>query len=285
MISSQPLPSLIDITWLSQHMDDPNLIILDASIPSISTSEKERLHLKTIPNALFFDLKKVFSNQSAVLPNTIPSPEDFESACRVLGIANNSKIVLYDDKGIYSSPRAWFLFKLMGFTNVSILDGGLPAWIESGLLTKNSYRSFPKKQGDFKTNFKPELVVTADQVLKAIKDSNYIIIDARSYDRFTGVTPEPRNDIKGGHIPSSVNIPYTKLIKDGKLIYQAELAKLVHTFKSDQKHTIFTCGSGITACILMFAFECAGHTNSSLYDGSWTEWGQLPDIPIVKKAV
>ncbi|MFL1894386.1 sulfurtransferase [Aquimarina sp. 2-A2] len=280
MSSTQKIPGLVDDVWLSQHLDDPHLILLDASIKNVAAPENNNGNYAILPKAQFFDLKKVFSDQSASLPSMVPSPQEFEIACRTLGISQNSKVVVYDNKGIYSSPRAWFLFKIMGFDNVAILNGGLPAWLQAGRRTTNQYHTTNKEQGSFKAHFRPELVVNAEEVLNAINDPHKLIIDARSHGRFTGTEPEPRADLKGGHIPRSINIPYTELLKNGKFIDQVSLKSVLNTLNLDNKHLIFTCGSGITACILKFSFEKAGYEKASVYDGSWTEWGQLSNAPI-----
>ncbi|TYP76299.1 sulfurtransferase [Aquimarina intermedia] len=280
MSSTQNIPELVDDVWLSQHLDDPHLILLDASIKNVMDQENSNKNYAILPKAQFFDLKKVFSDQSVSLPNMVPLPRNFEKACRALGISKSSKVVIYDTKGIYSSPRAWFLFKIMGFDNVAILDGGLPAWLQAGRRTTNQYQITNKEQGSFKARFRPELVVNAEEVLNAINGPHKLIIDARSHGRFTGTEPEPRADLKAGHIPGSINIPYTELLKNGKFIDQVSLKSVLNTLNLNNKHLIFTCGSGITACILKFAFEQSGYQNASVYDGSWTEWGQLSNAPI-----
>ena len=273
---------IVSIHWLHQHLNDPDLIILDASMASglvkydpISTEVR-------IPGARFFDFKNTFRDTSNPLPNTIPGAEAFQEGCRQLGINQGSQIVIYDFYGVYTSPRARWLFLAMGHQEVAVLDGGLPAWMNSGKPTE-SIREESYKRGDFEARYQAELVRDAQYVLDHLDDPNVKVLDARSEGRFTGQTPEPRGDMKSGHMPNAINLPYGKVLKDGHYLPKEELTKLFDELDLGDASLTFSCGSGITACVIMLASELATDNPKSVFDGSWSEWGQeSKGFPVVK---
>lgn len=268
---------IVSVKWLHEHIGDADLIVLDASQQVNQGKVEPKLKDIQIKGARYFDIKNDFSDNESPLPNTLPSPEVFATAARKLGINNDSKIVVYDSLGIYSSPRAWWLFKIMGHENVWVLDGGLPEWAKHGYaVEKPEKRAYPL--GNFVSKFKPELFKTKEQILENIATKEAVLIDARSQDRFLGETEEPREGLRSGHIPGSINIPYTRLLLDGKFLPKEELAKIL---PQDDKPLLFTCGSGVTACIDLIAYELIENKNQkAVYDGSWTEWGQIASLPI-----
>lgn len=273
---------VISTTWLSENLTHPDLIILDATIPKVAGSKPEHLNQEKIQGARFFDIKGVFSDKETNVPNMLPSAEIFEKACSELGICDHHTLVVYDQLGIYSSPRVWWMFKVMGFNNIAILDGGLPAWNKESLPTETisiGDTSYPK--GDFVAKHRPEFVSNADDILSEIIDRNTLILDARSEGRFKALEPEPRSDLKGGHIPTSKSLWYGHVLKDQHMHSIPKLKETFENFNIENKKLIFTCGSGITACIILLAAELAGYRNQmSVYDGSWSEWGQLEGVPI-----
>ncbi len=276
--TTQPI---VSIDWLSDHLDDPDLVILDASIKKVGNPTESNYSGIKIKNAVFFDIKNSFSDKTNEIPNMLPSEEVFTESCRSLGICSHNKIVVYDNLGIYSSPRVWWMFKTMGYTNVAILDGGLPAWKNVNLPCEPIDNSLlDAKKGNFKAKHVPELVTNAKTLLKEIYSTDSITIDARSIGRFKGIDPEPRKNLKGGHIPNSVNLPYKNVLKKGKMLPTNELRNIFTNINVKNKKMIFTCGSGISASILFLAAELAGFHNISIYDGSWSEWGQLENVPI-----
>ncbi len=273
--------SIVSTQWLKEHLDHPSLIILDASIPKVGQNPLDIEGGLRIKGSRFMDLKGVFRDKVNPLPNTVPSPEDFQVGARNLGIHQSSTVVIYDVHGIYSSPRGWWLFKLMGHNQVAVLDGGFPAWEADGFpIEKMQEYNGPK--GNFTSAFKAELISNYQQVLDKVEDNNTQIIDARSSGRFNATEPEPRSDIRGGHIPGSSNLPIKELIKDGHLLELDIIDEKLEEAKALDKDLIFTCGSGITACVLAFTADVAGRKNISVYDGSWTEWGGRDELPVEK---
>ncbi len=269
---------IVSVSWLKENLDHPNLILLDASIPVVTENLKSKTS-QIIKGALFFDLKTTFSNPDAYVPNTFPSSDRFEKGCRALGIDNKSLIIIYDSKGIYSSPRAWYMFKTMGHENVAILNGGLPEWLKHDGSYTNSYATTPSL-GNFKANFEYQRLISATEILEQLIDKTYIIIDARSSDRFNGKIAEPRKDLRKGHIPTAVNIPYTSVLRDNKYLPQIELKQLFEKINLSNAPIILSCGSGITACIVLLAIHLISEQKLHLYDGSWTEWGKGEKYPI-----
>lgn len=265
---------LVSVDWLYDNLKAENLIILDASIPIVSSNSSNK-NTQHIPSALFFDLKNKFSDVSGIFPNTYPSAEQFQKEARKLGINDTSIIVVYDDKGIYSSPRAWWLFKSFGLKNVAVLNGGLPAWIANGYKVVESFAN-KNFEGKFVAKVNPDLMCFFDEIRKSTLDSSCIILDARSKNRFFGLESEPRQGLRSGQIPNSKNLFYKDLFQDNGLMKsQVDLKGIFKNYKLHNKRTIFSCGSGITACILALGAELAGFTNLCVYDGSWTEYGSL----------
>lgn len=269
---------LVSVSWLKENINNPDVVVLDATIPVV-TDKSQIANSTVISGARFFDLKNVFSDTNAALPNTAPTPSQFEMGCRDLGINSDSVIVIYDSKGIYSSPRAWFLFKIMGHRTVSVLDGGLPEWIKNeGSYGTDYVKSHPR--GNFTSNFKHTQFINVNAILENISTGNIIIIDARSENRFLGKVPEPRAGLKRGHIPNAINLPFPKLIQDGKFLPKEALKNTFDSLSIGSKPLVFSCGSGITACILFFAASLVLDNDLFLYDGSWSEWGEGDNYPI-----
>ena len=272
---------IVSVEWLADHINDPNLIVLDATIAKV-TQPKNDIAEVQIPGARFFDIKKVFSDLTSGVPNMLATPEQFEKGCSALGITNTHTLIIYDRLGIYSSPRAWWMFMTMGFTNVAVLDGGLPAWIQAGLPTEKLSASSSDPNGSFQSKYKENLVCNLQDVQAAMNATDTLILDARSAGRFNATAPEPRADLRGGHIPGSKSLPYTQVLSNNHFLPKAELKIIFDKLDVRHKKLIFTCGSGITACIILLAAHISGHENLSVYDGSWSEWGLPNGLPIAQ---
>lgn len=269
---------IVSAEWLSNNLNDPNLIILDTSPKSNVSGETTAYEGLQIPNSRNVDLKEHFSDKAAQFPNTVPSAEQFEAECRKLGINKNSNIVVYDNLGVYTSPRVWWLFKIMGHENIVVLDGGLPEWVTQGFATIPREENTTYEQGDFEAKLHPEFVKTYEEILENTETNNFVVVDARSAGRFAGTAPEPRKGLKSGSIPNSVNIPYQDVLENGKFKSVEELKALFAEKIGDADNLTFSCGSGLTACIIMLANELSVNKGIAVYDGSWTEWAELQGL-------
>lgn len=260
---------VVSVTWLKENLEANNLIILDGTIAKPFSEETP-----SVPKARFFDIKQKFSDTSDPFPSAFPEIEQFEAEARNLGVNTNSAIVVYDDKGIYSSARVWWLFKAFGYTNVAILDGGLPAWKAAGYAT-DFMTLYSGSKGDFKADLQPNYMLFFDDMEKAVAEGTHTIVDARSSARFNCEVSEPRAGLRRGTIPNSTNLPYTAILEDGKLKSKKEIAKALYMVAAPDDTIVFSCGSGITACVLALGAELSGYKNVQVYDGSWTEYGAL----------
>jgi len=269
-------------TLISHQIDNQELVILDASIPAVG-DKKQVLPAwpnVTISNAKRFDLKGDFSDLSSSLSHTMPNEAQFELAAQSLGINKNSQIVIYDDIGVYSAPRAWWMFKAMGFKHVAVLDGGLPAWLEKNKAASVSSISNEIASGNFIAQFDPSYFCDHQLVLAAINTPGIITLDARSANRFSGSVNEPRVGVRSGHIPKSLNLPYAQLFINGKFLSKNELMLILNSIAQVEEQLLFSCGSGVTACILALAADICGYQKLSVYDGSWSEWGSDAALPV-----
>jgi thiosulfate/3-mercaptopyruvate sulfurtransferase len=265
---------IVSVAWLKNHLEDPNLVVLNASIPKVTDASEEISEEKLIPNSRFFDIKTKFSDTSAPFPSTFPSETQFTKQAQLLGIKKDSAIVVYDTKGIYSSARAWWLFKAFGHQNIAVLDGGLPAWNKANYATE-SYRPYQGENGNFVGFVNKRAMKFFDDVKMESKNKSHIIMDARSEVRFKCLIDEPREGLRRGTIPNSVNLPFEDVL-DGYCLKSADKLKLIFSELAKPNDSItFSCGSGITACVLALGADIAGYKNISVYDGSWTEWGSL----------
>lgn len=254
------------------------MVLLDATIDKIDASLKDE-KLELIPHSLFFDTENRASETSSPLPHTLTSVENFSNYIAELGIHKDSIIVVYDRWGVYSSPRAWWTFKVFGFENVFVLDGGLPAWKGNQLPVVDAYIE-TKKTTPITVQLNKEWIATADNVLQVLEDENVRIVDARSPARFRGKQAEPRPGIRSGHIPNAYNVFFEDILDENFLQSPQKINLIFKAIGDPENDYIFSCGSGITASILALAAYSIGYHSVKVYDGSWSEWGANPDLPI-----
>ena len=273
--------TLVSTDWLAEHMKDPDLRILDAStyLPGVDRDGRTEYDAVHIPGARFFDIDDVSDGRSD-LPHMVPPIEKFMSRVRAMGVGDGHQIVVYDGSGLFSAARVWWLFRLMGQNNIAVLDGGLPKWIAEGREVEDLAPVIRDRH--MTVRFQNQMVRDVTQVSSASKLGTSQIVDARAAARFRGEEPEPREGLRLGHIPNSRNVPFTDLLNDDKTMKTPDQTRAI--FESAgvdlKKPIITTCGSGVTAAVLGLALERMGHDMWSLYDGSWTEWGMFPTVPV-----
>ncbi|TJZ92650.1 3-mercaptopyruvate sulfurtransferase [Paracoccus gahaiensis] len=273
--------TLVSTDWLAAHLSDPDLRIIDASwhMPASGREARAEYDAAHIPGARFFDIDAI-SDQRSALPHMAPPVEMFISRMRAMGIGDGHQVVIYDNSDVRSAFRVWWTFRLMGKTDVAVLDGGLSKWQAEG----RAIEDMPPVLRDRHITVQRQagLVRDVTQVAAASKLDDHHIIDARAPERFRGDAPEPRPGLRAGHIPGARNLPFGRLFHaDGTMIDPDALRTAFQEAGVDlTKPAITTCGSGVTAAILSFALERIGHRNHALYDGSWTEWGSYPDLNI-----
>ncbi len=273
--------SIVSVQWLAENLSAENLILFDASMkPIVPIPDAVPETPAYIPGSLRFDFDDVLCDHNTSLPHMMPSPEFFTDEMQKLGVNGGSAIVVYDKVNVYSSPRAWWMFRAMGHKQVAVLDGGLPAWIQAGHATVPTLVT-PKQRGDFASRPQGGLFVDSKYVTQALADSAFSVIDGRSAGRFKGQDPEPRTGLRGGHMPSAVNIPHMNVLDNGLMLSKPKLQAIFEKHKD--KKMIFSCGSGVTACVVALAAEQVGYKDLAVYDGSWSEWGREDSgLPVVK---
>ncbi len=271
---------LVSAEWMHDQIGNDGVKIVDASwfLPNQGRDGFAEYLQGHIPGAVYFPIDDI-ADRTNPLPHMLPAPDQFADAAGKLGIAATDRIVVYDAIGLFSAARVWWTFTVFGAADVSVLDGGLPAWkacgfpIESGPVTVE-----PKH---FEIHFDPRTVSDHDDVKQALRSGERLVVDARSGERFRGQAPEPRPELPSGHMPGSLNLPFGELIDaDGRLKSNPEIRQAFEKAGVDLSAPITTsCGSGVTAAILSLALHSIGHSDLSLYDGSWTEWASRDDCP------
>jgi thiosulfate/3-mercaptopyruvate sulfurtransferase len=274
---------LVTPSWLASQLENPRTVILDATLPPVGVHplvDTRASYLKQhIPGAVFFDIEE-FSDHTTTLPHMLPPADVLARDLSSLGIGDHSSIIIYEQEGVFSAPRAWWMLRTFGASDVHILDGGLHAWVEGGFPTTSGLVSLPP--ANFHPSFDQAAIKNFAQIQQMIH-GHAQILDARSTGRFSGASPEPRPRLSSGHMPGATSVPFPDLLSNGRLKSAEEL----RTFFSDKGIDInqpitTTCGSGVTAAVVALGLDIAGATQVSLYDGSWAEYAQHPDAVIEK---
>ena len=272
--------------WLAEHQDDPDLQIVDARMAPAGQEMLRDMHGEYLaghlPEAPFFDIEQL-SDRHSPYPHMMPRAETFAVAMRELGIDADKHLIVYDEGNLFSAPRAWWMLRAFGAEQVSILAGGLAGWKEAGYALQTGEVKLP--EAEFEAHYNHELVKSITDVLLISHEGTAQIVDARPADRFNGEVDEPRPGLQRGHIPGSLNVPWSELVVDGQLKPAAELEAVFKRHGVDlTKPIVASCGSGVTAVVAILALTALGIKEVKLYDGSWGEWGSRDDLPIEKTA-
>ena len=284
-MSRQFADPLVSTAWLAQHLDAPDVRIVDASwfMPGSPRDAKAEFAERHIPGAVFFDIDEIADTDSP-LPHMLPSPVKFSARVRKLGLGDGSRIVVYDSSGILGAARVWWTFRVMGHEDVAVLDGGLPAWLAEDRPT-DDHDPQPGER-HFSPRVASDLVRDLNQIKRTLDSGREQVVDARPAPRFKGEVPEPRAGLRTGHMPGALNVPVGSVIApDGRMKSAEEIRAVFEDAGVDLKKPIVTtCGSGITASVLALALARTGKDRVGVYDGSWSEWGGRDDTAVVTGA-
>lgn len=276
---------LVSTDWLAAELGKSDLVLFDATKylpnePKDGLTEFRRSH---IPGARYFDIDEI-ADPDTDLPHMVPTPGRFAKLMSVLGVSNASRIVFYDQKGLASAARGWWLMGLYGHDNAAVLDGGLPKWQREARPTDDGNPP-PPKPATFRPDYRAARLRGVGDLIANVASQAELVLDARAVGRFTGETPEPRAGMRSGHIPGSASLPYTDLLNpDGTFRpIDAVRARLAQAGVDGTRPVVTSCGSGVTACILTLSLRLAGMPEGAVYDGSWTEWGGRSDTPVATR--
>jgi len=250
-------------------------------MPATGRDAFEEWRQKHIRGARFFDFDGKISDPDSELPHMMPSEAIFTREMQALGINRDSVVVVYDTMGMFSSPRGWWMLRAMGCENSALLDGGLVAWDEAGYPVESLPQEPACPPGNFVAKLRPGYIADAQDVLAALEDERVSVIDARPEPRFSGAAQEPRPGLRRGHMPGALNLPFPDVFEHGLLKPKTELREMIAPLLRDSERSIHSCGSGVTACITAFVAHYLGYGGLAVYDGSWCEWGQPGDLPVV----
>jgi len=273
---------LVTTEWLAGEFGKPDLAVFDATkyLPNEPKDGRAEFLAAHIPGARYFDID-VIADPDTDLPHMVPTPGRFAKLMGEAGVGNATRVVFYDQKGLASAARGWWLMRLFGHENAAVLDGGLPKWRNEHRATESGEPPAPRP-ASFRPDYRPTRLRGVGDVLHNVATQAEHVLDARAAGRFTGATPEPRAGMRSGHIPGSASVPYTDLLNDDGTFRPVEAlrARFARAGVDGKRTPVTSCGSGVTACILTLGLVLAGLPEGAVYDGSWTEWGGRADTPV-----
>ena len=273
---------LVTTEWLAAELGKPDLLVFDATkyLPNEDKDGKAEFLKAHIPGARYFDIDQV-ADPDTDLPHMVPTPGRFAKLMAELGVGNASRIVFYDQKGLASAARGWWLMGLFGHDQAAVLDGGLPKWLREGRPTETGMPA-AAASATFLPEYRATRLRGVGDLMRNVASQAELVLDARAAGRFTGAVPEPRAGMRSGHIPGSESVPYTELLNaDGTFRSVSEVkARFAKAGVDGSLPVVTSCGSGVTACILTLGLRLAGLPEGAVYDGSWTEWGGRADTPV-----
>ncbi len=275
---------VVSTAWLAERLDDPKIRVFDASwfMPGSPRDPDKEYAEAHIPGAVRFDIDAV-SDHASSLPHMLSAPSEFAVAMRRLGLNADSTAVVYDSEGLFSAARAWWNLRAMGHDASFVLDGGLPRWVAEGRPLETGWQE--PDHGNFKARPRADLVEDLEAVRAALERRSVQVVDARPGARFRGEAPEPREGLRGGHMPGGLNLPWSAVVDGGALLPAERLRQVFEAAGIDARAPIVTtCGSGVSASILALALARLGRFDVPVYDGSWSEWGGRPDTPVATGA-
>jgi thiosulfate/3-mercaptopyruvate sulfurtransferase len=273
----------VSTAWLAENLTAPGLAVIDGTffLPDQGRNAKAEYLVGHIPGAVFFDIDEIADHRTS-LPHMVPRPAEFAEAMGKLGLSENMRFVIYDSSDLQGGARVWWTLRAFGARDVKLLAGGLPRWQAEGRPLEQGPVHRPAQS--FKVDFDPAAVADAATVKSASETGSAQILDARATARFDGLAPEPRPGLRSGHVPGSLNLPWREVVASGELKPLDEVEAILAQAGVDLERPVITsCGSGVTAAILLLALTSLGHSGVKLYDGSWAEWGSRLDLPVATR--
>jgi thiosulfate/3-mercaptopyruvate sulfurtransferase len=272
---------LVSADWLEAALGTPDLRVFDASfyLPTENADAKALFREAHIPGARFFDIDAV-ADQETTLPHMLPTPGRFAACAGALGVSRRDRVVVYDQKGIFSSARVWWMFRVFGHEQVAVLDGGLPGWREHARKLESGEPAAPVPAA-YEVDYRATRLRGLGDMLENVRTGRDLVLDARPVGRFDGSAPEPRPGLPSGHIPGARSLPASELLQGGRHMLPAEFlrSRFAGVGVDGTRPVVTSCGTGVTAAILTLGLHLAGLPEGALYDGAWTEWAGRAETP------